>query len=104
MEVEGEAEAAKLEQRIQEVVGDTARIRRPERKTLVLLLDVPEWAEVDDVVGGLAQAGVVVAAPGADGNQVFVRKNSGGRGERVARVDLSLRGAITLAEKKAVIT
>jgi len=103
LEVEGEAKAQTLEQKIREVVGDTARIRRPERRTPVLLLDVPEWAEVEDVVAGLAQTGVKVAAADTDGNRVTVRKNSGGRGERVARVDLPLRDAITLAEKKAVM-
>jgi len=42
LEVEGEDNAKTLERHIKEVVGVAARIRRPVRKTPVLLLDVPE--------------------------------------------------------------
>ncbi|XP_026818965.1 uncharacterized protein LOC113557592 [Rhopalosiphum maidis] len=101
LEVEGEEKARILERRIREVVGEAARVRRPERKTPVLLLDVPEWVEVEDVVGGLGAAGVVVAAPDVD--RISIRKNGGSRGDRVARVDLPFRDAIALAEAKVVV-
>jgi len=103
LEVDGLEKAGLLEQKIRQVVGETARVRKPERRTPVLLLDVPEWAETEDVVGGLAKAGVVVAA--SDGNAVSIRKNGGKRGahDRIARVDLPLRDAIALAEAKAVV-
>jgi hypothetical protein len=100
LEVVGEDKAALLEGKIREVAGDTARVRRPERRTPVLLLNIPEWAEVGDVVSGLATAGVVVAAGG-----VSLRDNGVGRdhADRVARVDLPLRDAIALATAKAVV-
>ncbi|KAL4108282.1 hypothetical protein QTP88_018513 [Uroleucon formosanum] len=99
LEVEGEEKAALLEGKIREVAGDTARVRRPQRKTPVLLLNIPEWAEAEDVVSGLAGAGIVVAA-----KSVSLRSNGGKRGDldRVARVDLPFRDAIALAVAKAV--
>ncbi|KAL4132895.1 hypothetical protein QTP88_009971 [Uroleucon formosanum] len=99
LEVEGEEKAALLEGKIREVAGDTARVRRPQRKTPVLLLNIPEWAEAEDVVSGLAGAGIVVEA-----KSVSIRSNGGKRGDldRVARVDLPFRDAIALAVAKAV--
>lgn len=102
LEVEGEEKAGILERRIREVVGEEARIRRPERKTPVLLLNIPEWVEAEDVANSLAKAGVTVAASSSGGNTITIRKNGGSRGDLVARVDLPFRDAIKLAEAKAV--
>jgi len=98
LEVEGNENAALLAGKIREVVGDAARVRLPEPRTPVLLLGVPEWAEAEDVVAGVMQAGVT----GVTSENVTIRKNSGGRGEFVASLHLPLKDAITLAEKKAV--
>lgn len=89
LEVDGLEKAGLLEQKIRQVVGETARVRKPERRTPVLLLNVSEWAETEDDVGGLVKVGVVVAA--SDGNAVSIRKNGG------------KRDAIALAEAKAVV-
>jgi len=70
------------------------------RKTLVLLLNVPEWAETEDVVGGLAKVGVTVVT--SDGNLSF-RKNGGNHGDHVAKLDLPYQDAIKLAEAKSVV-
>jgi len=90
LEVDGVDKAGLLEEKIRQVVGEVARVRKPERRTPVLLLDVPEWAETEDVVGSLAKAGVIVAA--SDGS-LSIRKNGGRRGDhdRVARVELPTR-------------
>lgn len=98
LEVEGNEKATLLAGKIREVVGVAARVRLPEPRTPVLLLGVPEWAEAEDVVAGVTQAGVT----GVTSEGVTIRKNSGGRGEFVASLHLPLKDAITLAEKKAV--
>jgi len=99
LEVEGNEKATLLAGKIREVVGDAARVRLPEPRTPVLLLGVPEWAEVENVVASVMQAGVT----GVTSENVTIRKNFGGRGEFVASLHLPLKDAITLAEKKAVI-
>jgi hypothetical protein len=98
LEVEGNDKATLLAGKIREVVGDAARVRLPEPRTPVLLLGVPEWADAESVVDGVAQVGVTGVTP----EFVNIRKNSGGRGEFVASLHLPVRDAITLAEKKAV--
>lgn len=77
---------------------DTARVRLPETRTPVLLIGISEWAEAEDVVSGLAQATIT----GISDENVTIRKTTGGQGEYVACLNLSLRDAITLAEKKVV--
>lgn len=42
LEVKGEEKPALLEGKIKEVVGGVARVKRPERRTPVLILDVPD--------------------------------------------------------------
>ncbi|XP_060851691.1 uncharacterized protein LOC132930053 [Rhopalosiphum padi] len=98
LEVEGNEKATLLAGKIRDVVGDAARVRLPETRTPVLLLGVPEWAEAEDVVAGVTQAGVT----GVTSENLIIRKNSGGRGEFVASLHLPLKDAITLAEKNAV--
>lgn len=98
LEVEGNEKATLLAGKIREVVGDAARVRLPETRTPILLLGVPEWAEAEDVVAGVTQAGVT----GVTSENVIIRKNSGGRGEFVASLHLPVKDAIALAEKKAV--
>lgn len=98
LEVEGDEKATLLAGKIREVVGEAARVRIPEPRTPVLLLGVPEWAEIEDVVAGVTQAGVT----GVTSDNVAIRRNSGGRGEFVAILHLPLKDAIKVAEKKAV--
>jgi hypothetical protein len=98
LEVEGNEKATLLAGKIRGVVGDAARVRLPEPRAPVLLLGVPEWAETEDVVAGVTQAGVT----GVTSENVTIRKNSGGREEFVASLHLPLKDAIALAEKKAV--
>ncbi|XP_022180910.1 uncharacterized protein LOC111041066 [Myzus persicae] len=98
LEVEGSEKATLLAGKIQEVVGDAARVRLPEPRTPVLLLGIPEWAEAENVVAVVTQAGVT----GDRSENVTIRKNSDGRGEFVASLHLPLKDAITLAEKRAV--
>ncbi|CAI6360636.1 unnamed protein product [Macrosiphum euphorbiae] len=98
LEVEGNEKATLLAGKIREVVGDAARVRLPEPRTPVLLLGIPEWAEAENVIAGVTQAGVT----GVTSENVIIRKNSGGRGEFVASLHLPLKDAITLAERKTV--
>lgn len=92
----GNEKATLLAGKIREVVGEAARVRLPEPRTSVLLLGVPEWAEAEDVVASVTQAGVT----GVPSENVTIRKNFGGRGEFVASLHLPLKDAIKLAEKK----
>ncbi|KAL4108265.1 hypothetical protein QTP88_018496 [Uroleucon formosanum] len=79
LEVEGNEKATLLAGKIREVVGDAARVRLPEPRTVVLLLGIPEWANAENVAAGVMQAGVTGVTP----ESVTIRKNSGGRGEFV---------------------
>lgn len=91
-----------LAEKIGPVVGDLAnRVRLPNQKIPVLLLDVSRWAEVSEVKNGLTQAGDSVA--GDVDNNMTIRKNAGGRGDFVAWVVLPNGGAIKLSEAKVVI-
>jgi len=85
LEVEGAEKVAILERKIRDVVGEVARIRRPERRTPVLLLEMPEWAKMEDVATGLSKT---VVRTTLDGNSISIRENAGGNGDWVARVDL----------------
>lgn len=98
LEVEGSDKAGTLERKIPEVVGEAARIRRPEPKTSVLLLNVPEWAGKEEIVGALASAGVT----NLTADEVTIRRNPGGRCDLVASLSLPLYDAILLAELKHV--
>lgn len=95
LEVEGNKKATLLAGKIREVVGGAARVRLPEPRTPVLLLGVPEWAEVENVVAGVMQAGVTAVTS----ENVTIRKNSGGRGMFVASLHLPLKDAITGGEE-----
>jgi len=54
IEVKGCEVADKLAFLLRGVVGDTARVNRPSRKTKILLTNVPEWVEVDEVAEYIA--------------------------------------------------
>lgn len=49
LEIDGEDKAALLEGIIMEVVGESLRVKKPERRTPVLILNVPDWADDDEV-------------------------------------------------------
>lgn len=93
-EVIGEDKAALLAEKVSEVTDNTARVRKADRRTPVLLLDIPEWADEDDVLAGLAHAGVKAEFKK---EYIFIRKN----GEKGGFVDLAYHDAIVLAEAKA---
>lgn len=99
LEVEGAEKANLLAEKIRAVTGDAARTRLPESRTPVLLLGIPDWAEPEEIIGGLASAGATSVAA----EELVVRRNSGGRGELVASLSLPLRDAILLAKAKSVI-
>jgi len=98
LEVDAPESACTLAEKLKEIVGDAARVRVPQRKTPVLLLNVPDWVDEEEVKGSLIQAGV---APQelvrGDRNSITLRTNTGGRGARVARLDVSYPAALTLA-------
>ncbi|XP_060881839.1 uncharacterized protein LOC132953400 [Metopolophium dirhodum] len=99
LEVEGADKAELLAEKIRAVSGDSARVRLPVPRTSVLLLGIPEWAEVGEVVDVLARMGI----PDVVVDDVKIWRNAGGRNEFVASLSLPLKDAITLAESKAVI-
>ncbi|XP_022180912.1 uncharacterized protein LOC111041067 [Myzus persicae] len=99
LEVDGIEKASLLADKIRAVIGDTARVRLPEPRTPVLLLGIPEWVEVEEVLEGLVRAGITGVAAG----DVRIQKNAGGRGEYVASLTLPLKDAIQLAETKVVV-
>lgn len=99
LEVEDKEIANLLAQKIKEVVRSTARVRLPEMRTPIMLLDIPEWADVQDVRDGLERAGVPI---GEDVN-IVISRNHGGRRDLVARMTLPFRAAITTAEAKAIM-
>ena len=101
LEVDGEDKATLLAEKVRAVVGDSARVRRPELRTPILLLGIPEWSDAADVATGLQHAGVPAAA--FTSGHITVRKNDGGRGDLVARFDLPYRDAITLAKAGPVM-
>ena len=101
LEVDGEEKASLLADKVRAVVGDTARVRRPELRTPILLLGIPEWSDATDVANGLKQAGVPAAT--VAGGNVTVRKNGGSRGDLVARFDLPYADAIALAKAGPVM-
>ena len=102
LEIEGgEEKAATLAREVRALIGDGARVRQPESRTTVLLLDVPEWAAAEEVSEGLKKAGVDVSV-GGDKPPIAVWQNSGGRGGFVARISLPFKDAIKLAEAKTV--
>jgi len=98
LEVEGAEKAKILADKIRAVTGDVARVRMPEPRTPVLLLGFPVWAEEEDVVADLDQAGIA----GVVAENVIIRKNTGVRCKYVASLNLPLRDAIALAERKVV--
>jgi len=97
-EVDGIEKTSLLADKIRSVIGDTARVRLPEPRTPVLLLGIPEWVEVEEVIG-LVRAEIT----GITAGDVRIKKNAGGRGEYVASLTLPLKDAIQLAETKAVV-
>ncbi|XP_026819386.1 uncharacterized protein LOC113558067 [Rhopalosiphum maidis] len=99
LEVDGIEKASLLADKIRSVIGDTARVRLPEPRTPILLLGIPEWVEVEEVLEGLVRAGIMGIAAG----YVRIQRNAGGRGEYVASLTLPLKDAIQLAETKAVV-
>lgn len=100
LEVEGHDQASLLATKLRNVVGKEARVRLPESLTPVLLLDVPEWAGTAEVLDGLQRAGADIGMDQV--SSISVRKNVGGRGDCVARVNLPFSEAIKLAEIKTV--
>lgn len=99
LEVDGIEKASLLADKIRSVIGDTARVRLPEPRTPVLLLGIPEWVGVEEVLEGLVRAEIT----GVTAGDVRIQKNAGDRGEYVASLSLPLMDAIQLAETKVVV-
>lgn len=73
LEMESDEKAVLLKGKIRKVVSGAATVRRPERKTPVLILDVPDWVEADEVAGGMAGLDVPPDELAVDGkNQTAV--------------------------------
>lgn len=54
LDVDSPEGADTLAEKTRQAVAGKARVTRPERQTLILLLSEPSWADVADVRGGLA--------------------------------------------------
>lgn len=86
------------------MVGDKARVRRLERRTPVLLLDVPEWVEEEEIKSGLIRAGVPPEALTHNEKSFIVTStNRGRRQDRVVRIDVPYSTAIILAESRYLV-
>jgi len=73
-----------------EVVGASARVRVLQRRTPVMLLNVPDWITEEEIRSSLTQAGVAPWELVRNGkSSISLRTNSCGRGARVARFDVS---------------
>lgn len=99
----GEDKAALLADKIKAVVGSSARVAIPERNTPVLILDVPDWADSDEVIRSLITAGVPARDLTMDGvSKVSTRPSEGGQKYGTVLVNLPLATAAKLAEGKCV--
>lgn len=97
LEVAGEEKAVALVNRLSAVVGTSVRVKRTERRTPILLLDIPDWAEEGDVREGLIQAGVSPHALNDGPGKIHVQKRGDG-GALVARTSLPYKDAIAVAK------
>jgi len=100
LEVEDTNQATLLTEKLQATIGEDARVRMPESLTPILLLNIPEWATAEDVIDGLLKTGI---NPPDDGSQISIRKNAGGRGALVAKVNLPFQDAVKAVEAKQVV-
>jgi len=81
-----------------EVVGASARVIVLQRRTPVMLLNVPNWITEEEVKSSLTQAGVAPWELIRNAkSSISLRTNSGGRGARVARFIVSYPAVLTLA-------
>lgn len=93
-------QAVKLADKMKSVIGQTAHIGRPTRKTPVLLIDVPEWAEVADVAKELEKLGT-----GLDSltrGDVTVRPSGNAKPGKEVRFDFQILDAISLAKRRRI--
>lgn len=72
LEVEAEEDADRLAVNIDTAVSKTVQITRPSRLTPVLLLDVPEWADVDVIANELSRTGIIAVY---ESPKVVIREN-----------------------------
>lgn len=91
LQVKSKDEAEKLSRKLQNAVGEIAKIGRPIRTTPVLITNVPDWmdeAEVEEQIRALD--------PSLSGVPVRIRENIGGG--KVAIIDAPMETASRLAE------
>lgn len=100
LEVDSVDEAEKLADTLRSVVGKSACIEIPIRRTPVMIIDVPEWVEVTDIVKELEAVGVGPDVLAMEG--ITVRASSNGRAGQVVRFSLPIAVAINLAEKRRI--
>lgn len=93
LEVDGTEKANRLAGNLWKVLGTTASIGRPTRKSPFLIVDIPDWIDVGDVHQALKST-----IEDMSDVQVTTRTNNGGG--RVARADFPIGAAIKLAEQK----
>lgn len=95
LEVTGKDEATRLSDNMQSAVGEIARVSRPSRRTLVLILDIPDWLEEEEVRKGLIEAeqDLVVA-------EIAIRQNVGGG--RIASFMTTMETAARLADRQTI--
>jgi len=98
LELDAAEDADKLANSIKGVIGELARVSRPQRRTPVLIVGIPDWEEENAVKSSLTQAGVAPQELVNDGKcTISLRDSPGGGGARVARLDVSYPAALTLA-------
>jgi len=93
LEVYGSEKADRLAGKLRQVLGTTASIGRPTRKSPVLIVGISDWIDVGDVHQALRSISDDVSDV-----QVTIRTNKGGG--RVARADIPIGAALKLAEQK----
>lgn len=95
--VNDSATATKLAEELRTSIDGRARVRIPARRTPVLLVGVPEWCTSQDVEDGLCGAGLTREDYLREGSStIALRKNTGGRGDVVARIDVPHAAALKL--------
>lgn len=90
-------DADRLAEELRNTIGEFSQVKRPEKMTTVLLLDIQDWITLDDVKTALSELGGNV-----EGWTVTIHSNASGHGLRYVRVMLPVRDAEQLVEKRRI--
>lgn len=99
LEVDLPKSADMLAEKVRQATADKARVTQGKRRSSILLLGMPSWADEADVRGGLATLGIA----SSEATKILLKGGRDGRDYGTALVSVPYDAAIKVAKAEFVV-